>query len=114
MAESKPQNRPQNGNQDPKTGRFLPGNCANPGGRPKAKLISEAYKQILEDEGAEAYARVVTDVARTAKNKSDRLAAVKEMTDRVEGKALQQHKIEAGIDDNTAKLLADLLGKLDH
>lgn len=70
-------------------GKFAPGNCANPGGRPKTRHLTEAYKQILEVEGADKYARVIADIALDGKKDSDRIAAMQELTDRVEGKATQ-------------------------
>lgn len=93
-------------------GRFAPGNNANPTGGPKIKRISDAYAAILDQHGAEALAERVYCDALTAKNPSDRLAAIQEITDRVEGKAVQTTRIEQALDGQTAKVLADLASRL--
>jgi hypothetical protein len=93
-------------------GRFAPGNNANPSGGPKIKRISEAYAAILDQHGAEALAERVYCDALTAKNPSDRLAAIQEITDRVEGKAVQTNRIEQALDGQTARVLAELAGRL--
>ncbi len=91
---------------------FPPGESGNPSGRPKIKRISDAYAAILDDHGAEALAERVYCDALTAKNPSDRLAAIQEITDRVEGKAVQTTRIEQALDGQTAKVLADLAMRL--
>ena len=98
---SKPRGRP-----------FMPGESGNPSGRPKIKRISDAYAAILDQHGAEALAERVYCDALTAKNPSDRLAAIQEITDRVEGKAVQTTRIEQALDGQTAKVLADLAARL--
>ena len=80
-------NRPQNELLGP-DGKFAVGNPGGPG-RPPSKHISEAYRAILERDGAEKYAQVVAEDALLAPKARDRLAAIQEMTDRVEGKAVQ-------------------------
>ena len=105
------QNRPANPNFTP-AGLFAPGNNANPGGRPKVKRISDAYAAILDEHGAEALAERVYCDALTAKNPSDRLAAIQEITDRVEGKAVQTTRIEQALDGQTARVLAELASRL--
>lgn len=86
LAENSPQTPSRRAN-----GQIMPGQVLNPGGRPKSKHITEAYKAILEDEGADKYARVVAQIALDSTSKpSDKLAAVQEITDRVEGKATQR------------------------
>ena len=57
-------------------------------GRPVS--ITEAYKYILARDGALKYAEVIASDAVEAKNARDRLAAVAELTDRLEGKATQR------------------------
>jgi hypothetical protein len=92
-------------------GSFAPGNQANPGGRPKTRLITDAYKEILAERGADELAKVVYTDATTAKRASDRLAAVQEITDRVEGKPVQSHLVQSPIDAGAARLLADLASR---
>lgn len=91
---------------------WQPGISGNPSGRPKIKRISDAYAAILDEHGATALAERVYCDALTAKNPSDRLAAVQEMTDRVEGKAVQTTRIEQALDGQTARVLADLASRL--
>lgn len=76
-------------------GRFLPGNCANPGGRPKCALVSDRIKEILKSEqadgrtGAEEIGDKLMSLQRQEKDGYLSLAAIKEMTDRAEGKPVQ-------------------------
>lgn len=56
-------------------------------GRPVS--VTEAYRYILARDGALKYAEKVAEDALEAKNARDRLAAMQEMTDRIEGKAMQ-------------------------
>jgi hypothetical protein len=91
---------------------FQPGISGNPSGRPKFKRITEAYAAILEEHGAEALAERVYCDALTAKNPHDRLAAIQEITDRVEGKAVQTTRIEQALDGQTARVLAELANRL--
>ncbi len=91
---------------------WKPGESGNPAGRPKIKRISDAYASILDQHGAEALAERVYCDALTAKNPSDRLAAIQEITDRVEGKAVQTTRIEQALDGQTARVLADLAARL--
>jgi len=70
------------------SGKFAVGNPGGPG-RPPTKRFSDAYRRILDDEGADKYARQVATDALAAPKARDRLAAIQEMTDRVEGKAVQ-------------------------
>jgi hypothetical protein len=85
----------------------------NPSGRPKSKLISEAYRARLDADGAERYADIVFEIIENPRAKaSDRLAALQEITDRIEGKAVQAHKVEAGLDANTARALLELAEKM--
>src|SRR5262245_3793132 len=71
---------------------FKPGQSGNPGGRPKSKHISEAYRRWLaqpcESDPEMTNADAIADVVGRAALKGD-LWAVKEITDRVEGRARQ-------------------------
>jgi len=86
-SEASQESRPQNALHDEK-GNFAVGNPGGPG-RPPTKRISDAYRRILNDEGADKYAAVVAKDALEAGKARDRLAAIQELTDRVEGKAVQ-------------------------
>lgn len=105
------QNRAETGNHLP-NGKFAPGNLANPGGRPKSKHITDAYKAILEEKGADELAEVVYKDATSATKASDRLAAVQEITDRVEGKPIQAHMVAMAVDPNAVNTIAALAAKL--
>jgi hypothetical protein len=94
-------------------GQFLPGCVANPTGRPKTKLVSDAYRAILDEHGADELANVVYRDAIYAGKASDRLAAVQEITDRVEGKSVQAHRMLGDtVDAQTAQMLAELASRL--
>lgn len=68
-------------------GKFAPGNPGGPG-RPKTRLISEALKQALADGKADELKDTLLELTVTAKD-SVKLAAIQEITDRTEGKAVQ-------------------------
>jgi hypothetical protein len=105
----------QRGNTDiarANNGYWLPGMSGNPSGRPKIKRISDAYAQILDERGAEQLAETVYRDAIGASKAADRLAAVQEITDRVEGKAVQSVRVESAIDAGSARLLAELASAL--
>ncbi len=91
--EPKPEKRGRTGFRGPspdvgKATQFKLGNCANPGGRPKKKPITELYQQMLND-GA------TLEVIRKAILKNIRggtagfVMQLREMADRVEGKVTQ-------------------------
>jgi len=94
----KPENRPVIAMKGP-DGKFLPGNCANPGGRPKSRLISEELKEILSSEdtntrtGAERLGKKLMSHAEQEKDGYLSLAAIREITDRVEGKPVQTSNV---------------------
>lgn len=89
---SQPENTGELRGRD-ESGKWLPGYAPNPGGRPKIARLTEAYKHILETDGAETYARVIANIAVTGKKDSDRISAVQEIADRVEGKAVQNTNV---------------------
>src|SRR5262245_7044070 len=60
------------------------------------KLISDALRAELAGGEAEKLAKELVEVATGASRASDRIAAIAEITDRTEGKAVQNHK-HAGI-----------------
>ena len=71
--------------------RFRPGQSGNPGGRPKSKQITQAYQELLETvdrKSGKTLAQIIAEnIVKEALNNN--LAAVKEITDRTEGKAAQ-------------------------
>jgi hypothetical protein len=81
---------------DPSVGeatQFKPGQSGNPGGRPKMKPITDAYRAILASENPEEFQpktgaeRIAFEVYQQAK--TGRLRHAKEITDRVEGRVTQ-------------------------
>ena len=81
------------------TGRFLPGSTGNPDGRPKCTLISDRLKQVLSSEdasgrtGADKIGDKLMRMTQQEKDEWLALAAIKEVTDRVEGKAVQNTNV---------------------
>ncbi len=86
----------------------------NPHGRPRTKLLSEAYRIVLadlEDTGNRSVAETIAEaMARKAMKGS--IPAARELADRTEGRAVQAVRVEAEMDEATARLLADLAEKL--
>jgi hypothetical protein len=79
--------RPENESRLP-DGKFGPGNTL--GGRPKGSgLVSEAIKQALRDGKAEEVKETLFKLVDSADRDSVRLAAISEVIDRSEGKAVQ-------------------------
>ena len=85
------ENRPANVLHD-ENGKFAKGNPGGPG-RPATIAISDAYKTILRRDGPMKYAEVIAKDALESTRARDRLAAISEITDRVEGKATQRTDI---------------------
>lgn len=99
-----PENRPETGdtpqegagrggNVPPPEYRFAPGQSGNPGGRPKTKPLTDAYRAILNqkdpnDKEGRTYAEIIAmaQVKRAIEGDS---RAVGEIADRVEGKVTQ-------------------------
>ncbi len=71
--------------------RFNPGQSGNPGGRPKTKLITQAYRELLEQLDPKERKTLAQKLARKAVQQAlkGNLAALKEITDRTEGKSVQ-------------------------
>jgi threonine synthase len=87
--ESKPQKRHKSGFRGPspevgKATQFRPGNCANPGGRPKKRPVTSALERILDDKRAEAIAQALITMASSEGKHA--VAAAREIMDRLEGK----------------------------
>jgi hypothetical protein len=85
---------------------FMPGQSGNPGGRPKGTVkLSTCYERSLarpypDDPEGRTYAQVIADKAVELAAKGD-IPAIKEVTDRTEGKAPQ--RVEVAADVNTAQ-----------
>lgn len=77
---------------------FKPGQSGNPKGRPKRRAISEAYRKLLEhvnDEGETIALKLAQQVIADALDGD--LAAIREVTDRTEGKPKQEQEIKGSI-----------------
>ncbi len=91
-----PQNRRKTGagrggTVPPPEHRFKPGQSGNPGGRPKTKLLTQAYRELLEQVDPKERKTLAQKLARKAVQQAlkGNLAALKEITDRTEGKSVQ-------------------------
>lgn len=86
----------------------------NPRGRPRTKLLSEAYRIVLadlEERGDRSVAETIAQaMARKAMKGS--ISAARELADRTEGKAVQAVKLEAGMDEATAQRISALAEQL--
>lgn len=113
MAKYKPKSA-QKGFRGPagagKATRFKHGQSGNPGGRPKSKHVSDAYLADLEQIDAKTGKTRAELIARAMVNKAIRgfVGAAQEITNRTEGKAMQPVRVDVGIDDATARLIAEL------
>ena len=70
-------------------GRFIPGVCANPGGRPKG---NPAVKDLLKKHSVDAAKKVVELL--NCGNPKIELAAAQEILNRTEGKPLQVQDVQ--------------------
>lgn len=83
-------------------GQLLPGNTANPEGRPKdtpeQKLIRRATKELVEEyKNALAQALPMLSPILIQKASTGDVPAIKELHDRVMGKAEQKTEVEIGL-----------------
>ena len=87
----------------------------NPNGRPKCALVSEKLREVLKSEdttgvtGAERLGNKLIALADQDKDGYLALAAIKEVTDRVEGKAVQNSNIRGLITFIPAEQVIDSL-----
>lgn len=84
---------------------FRPGECRNPGGRPKLKLLSKAYRNLLaavNPETGHSYAEdIAQDMIAVAMERSRlKVQAASEIADRTEGRSRQT--VEIGIEVSLA------------
>jgi hypothetical protein len=84
--------------------KWKPGECGNPGGRPKKKPVTELYEQILSDPANLALVEKAI-VKALSRGQMAMVLQLKEMTDRVEGKVTQP--IEADVTVNLADAIAE-------
>jgi len=83
--------------------KWKPGQSGNPGGRPKKKLITEMYEEILND--PEHIAAIKEATVKALRNGNMAMVLqLREMADRTEGKVTQP--IEADISVNLADAIA--------
>jgi hypothetical protein len=82
----------------------------NPHGRPRTKLLSEAYRLVLADleEGGDRSVAEAIAQAMARKAMKGNIPAARELADRTEGKAVQAVRIEPEMDEATALRLFDL------
>ena len=79
---------------------FQPGQSGNPSGRPKCALVSEKLREVLKSEdtsgstGAERLGNKLVALADQDKDGYLALAAIREVIDRVEGKAIQTSHVK--------------------
>jgi hypothetical protein len=83
---------------------WKPGESGNPAGRPKRKLITEMYEEILNDPEHIAAIKEAT-VKSLRKGNMAMVLQLKEMADRTEGKVTQP--IEADVTVNLADAIAE-------
>jgi hypothetical protein len=92
---------------------FKPGQSGNPAGRPKSRTLSEAYRAWLsqpsEKDPARTNADALAEVVGRAALKGD-LFAVREITDRVEGRPRQA--IDLSIDEKKRELVNNAIAQL--
>lgn len=84
--------------------RFKEGNRANPGGRPKSKIISDACRAVVSSDLTERV-RPQTRAEKVATKlfgmaEKGNISAIRELADRCEGRPAQSINVEDGRPDN--------------
>lgn len=100
-----------------KDGRFRPGESGNPGGKPKTKTLSKAYRQRLEevnpaDPAGRSYAECIAETLVKLAVKGNVQACI-ELADRVEGK-IKLAVAGPEEDDFAEKSIEELESELDQ
>ena len=113
--EQKPQKRHKSGFRGPspevgKATQFKPGNCSNPGGRPKKRPVSSALERILDDSKAEGIAQALITLASSEGKQA--VAAAREIMDRLEGKVSLPVEAKLNILDMTDEEIAARIEEL--
>ena len=76
-------------------------------------LVSEALADWLQDGGAEELRDVIQKIIRSGGIRAGtKLVAIQEVCDRVEGRPVQGHRIEATMDAETARALLELARRM--
>lgn len=85
---------------------FKPGQSGNPSGRPKYKLLSEAYRAKLAEElpDGRTIAEAIVDAMTKLAMKGKYMHA-SEIADRVEGKPRQAYDVELSVNDELAEIV---------
>ena len=94
------------------SGKWVKGYCPNPGGRSKMRFIREALQEKLNEGDADKLAKMLMGLAKQNKNKALRLAAIREVADRTEGRPVQAMVVQSSVDDRTLDRMADLAERL--
>jgi len=97
--------------------RFHPGVSGNPSGAGaegyrRTRSIREAFNRILDSAGADQFCQQIAHDALNATKPAERLAAFQEIADRTEGRSVQAHVVQGEIDQNTLRVLAELVERI--
>ena len=88
---------------------FMPGQSGNPSGRPKKTPITDLFAKMLEDGSTLQEIEKAIRSALKSRGKGNRsLDAVKEMADRVEGRATERVEV-SGADGGPLELSINLI-----
>lgn len=93
--------------------QFKPGQSGNPGGRPRTKAVTEAYKSMLaevdpRDPQGRTYAEIIAGAQIKLASSGD-TAAAREVCDRTEGKPRQALDVTAKLEEMESRNEEDVL-----